>query len=221
MRTGIYQIKSRLNNKVYIGSAINIDKRWRDHTRSLIQNKHHSIYLQRHFEKYGLEDLEFTILQFCEKENLIKLEQYYFNLLNPDFNIAKFANSSLGIKRRKETIEKLSKSHKGVKHPEWRNKLKSEKQGGENHWTKQKENPFNEESKRKMSESHKKLYQSGYKHPRSVEILQYDLQGNFVKEWGSVQEAINVYGRGISNNLTKRNKSAYGFRWKYKNKHKQ
>ena len=36
--------------------------------------------------------------------------------------------------------------------------------GGEKHWTKKKK--FSEESKKKMSESQKKLYQNGYIHPR-------------------------------------------------------
>ena len=102
------------------------------------------------------------------------------------------------------------------KHPEWRNEIKSKSQGGENHWTKTREKPFSEESKKKMSESQKNLYKNGYVHPNKKAILQFDMEDNFIKEWGSVQEAINVYGKGISNNLTKKNKSAYGFKWKFK-----
>ena len=203
--SGIYQIKSNINNKIYIGSAININKRWALHKNDLIKNQHHSIYLQRHFNKYSLDDLEFTVLEICEIEDLILKEQFYFDTLKPEFNICKVANSSLGVKRRKETIEKLKKVHTGVKHPDWRNKLKSKSQGGENHWTKKKEKPFSKESKEKMSRSQKELYENGYQSPRKTKILQFDLNNNFIKEWSSIQEAINKYRKGINNNLSNKN----------------
>ena len=31
IKTGIYKIKNLINNKVYIGSAVNIDRRWSLH----------------------------------------------------------------------------------------------------------------------------------------------------------------------------------------------
>lgn len=53
----------------------------------------------------------------------------------------------------------------------------------------------------------------------SKRILQYDLNGNFIKEWKSLKEArINLHlgNNGISQTLTGRQKSAYGYIWKYK-----
>lgn len=48
-------------------------------------------------------------------------------------------------------------------------------------------------------------------------ILQYDLQGNFIKEWNSVSEAITVYkSANIINALKRRIDTAAGFVWKYK-----
>ena len=214
--TGIYQIKSKINSSLYIGSALNINNRWNLHKASLNNNKHHSIYLQRHCNKYGIDDLEFSIIELCIPDDLLIKEQFYLDKFNPKFNVQKVAHSSLGVKRRPETIEKIRKANLGLKHPEWRNEIKSKSQGGENHWTKTREKPFSEESKKKMSESQKNLYKNGYVHPNKKAILQFDMEDNFIKEWGSVQEAINVYGKGISNNLTKKNKSAYGFKWKFK-----
>ncbi len=48
-------------------------------------------------------------------------------------------------------------------------------------------------------------------------ILQYNKDMQFIKEWNSILEAQNIYGHGIITCLTKRDKTAYGFIWRYKN----
>ena len=75
---------------------------------------------------------------------------------------------------------------------------------------------FGEESKNKMSKSQRKLHQNGYKSPLAKTVIQEDLDGNSIKEWVSANQAVLVYGKGIKNNLTNNNKSAYGYKWKYK-----
>jgi group I intron endonuclease len=104
---GIYKIQSLNNpNRCYIGSAKNIFHRWQLHLYQLIRNKHHSIKLQRHFDKYGEVDLQFSILEsfnFISKENLLSREQHYINLLNPYFNSSKIAGSRLGVKTSNKT----------------------------------------------------------------------------------------------------------------------
>lgn len=47
-------------------------------------------------------------------------------------------------------------------------------------------------------------------------ILQYDLQGNFIKEWESITQAQKKYGKAVLDCLTERTKTSYGFKWKYK-----
>ena len=52
-------------------------------------------------------------------------------------------------------------------------------------------------------------------------VLQYDLNGNFIKEWSSIKKAaleLNITPEAISNCLRKgENFSSGGFKWKYKN----
>ena len=48
-------------------------------------------------------------------------------------------------------------------------------------------------------------------------ILQYDLDGNFVREWECAYDVGKEVSKGINNCLKGRRKSAYGFIWKYKN----
>ena len=112
--SGIYQIKSNIKpERVYIGSAVNIQNRWALHLFLLRKKQHHSLKLQRHYNKYGESDLSFTILLGCRKEDLLKVEQYFIDSYNPYFNICRQAGSQFGIKRSEKTKKKLRISHLG------------------------------------------------------------------------------------------------------------
>jgi group I intron endonuclease len=117
MMIGIYKIKSIIKpEKIYIGSTLDIKHRWNIHLSLLKRNKHHSIRLQNHINKYGLEDLQFSILLYgCQKEELLFIEQIFIDNYIPFFNICKTAGSQLGNKRNKETRLKLSLANKGKK----------------------------------------------------------------------------------------------------------
>jgi len=63
--------------------------------------------------------------------------------------------------------------------------------------------------------------QSGNNQPNPKlrkKIYQYSLDGNFIKEWSSLSELKNLFGKYSTGNLStaiKRNGSAYGFLWSY------
>ncbi len=44
----------------------------------------HPFYKEVH--EYGRENFEFTLLEECEREKLIEREQYYYDLLKPQYN---------------------------------------------------------------------------------------------------------------------------------------
>jgi len=111
-KSGIYKIESKIkSNKCYVGSAVCISNRWYIHLRLLRLNKHPNRKLQSHFNKYSESDLQFSILLSCEREDLIKNEQYYIDLYKPFFNNCKKAGSQLGIKRTSEFKNKLRGRH--------------------------------------------------------------------------------------------------------------
>lgn len=114
--SGIYQIKSSIKpERIYIGSSVDVSKRWKDHTYELRKGTHHSQKLQNHFNKYGESDLQYSLLAGSEKEDLIKMEQYFIDLYKPYFNIAPNAGNTLGKKHRPETITKIRLSKIGKK----------------------------------------------------------------------------------------------------------
>jgi len=115
-KSGIYQIRNLINNKVYIGSAVNFSARRSRHFKELKGNTHHSILLQNSFNKHGIDNFVFEILEIVEdKFKLIEREQFYFNTLKPQFNICQIAGSCLGIKRSRELVERLTAQKRGKK----------------------------------------------------------------------------------------------------------
>ena len=127
--SGIYQIKSGVNpTRIYIGSAINIDNRWKNHLKELRRNKHHSDKLQNHYNKYGEADLQFSVLLGCSKEGLIIIEQYFIDSYKPYFNICKTAGNTLGTHRKlsNETRRRMSFARMGKKNPMYGEKRSKE-----------------------------------------------------------------------------------------------
>jgi len=86
MRTGVYQIRNLINNKRYIGSTSSSDRggfkrRERDHRSGLHRGRHHSVHLQRAWDKYGAEAFIFEILEICLPARCLKREQHYMDSL--------------------------------------------------------------------------------------------------------------------------------------------
>ena len=142
--SGIYQIQSKRNGKIYIGSAVNLKERKCLHFWDLKNKKHTNGRLQNHYNKYGKVDLQFFILEFCEKERLIEREQFYINALKPEFNICQIAGSSLGTTHSEKTKQKMSIAQVGKHHTEETKQKMSKSRTGRHH---------TEETKQKMSKA--------------------------------------------------------------------
>ena len=76
--SGVYLIKNKINNKIYIGSTVNFKNRWYKH----ISGKG-NLYLFNSIIKYGLDNFEFTILELFDvnekKELLYIMEQKWMD----------------------------------------------------------------------------------------------------------------------------------------------
>lgn len=112
--SGIYQITNRLSGESYIGSAMNLKGRWQRHLRALHRGQHHNRHLQRAFDKHGESALVFSVLEDIEEASqLIPREQYYLDMLNPEYNIAQIAGSTLGCRHSLEACARMSEARKG------------------------------------------------------------------------------------------------------------
>lgn len=69
-QAGIYQIKNVLNGHSYIGSTNNFYDRLIQHRSHLRKQKHHSIALQRAYDKYGEYNFEVNILEIRFKSRI-------------------------------------------------------------------------------------------------------------------------------------------------------
>lgn len=133
-------------------------------------------------------------------------EVFIYGLIDPITNQLRYVGKSINPKVRLRNhisernlhdsykdrwIKKLSESHKGI-------------QGGINHPLYGKHHT--EKTKDKLSEHFSKP------------VLQFDLDGNFIREWESIKQAQETLKIGnISNACRKnKNKTSGGFIWKYK-----
>jgi group I intron endonuclease len=257
---GIYKITNP-ENKIYIGYSKNIERRFKEYLtlRCKTQN-----FLKNSFQKYGVENHIFEIIEECYLENIKEKEKYwirYYNSYNNGLNSnkggggvishsektkEKMSISHIGKKDSLETKIKKSNSRKGKKHI---NHIKGEnhkktgqkdsietilkkkkpkpKNFGINHSLKTKGKPkHNDSSKMKISDklkNHPSLLSQERKikisDSNSKPVLQYDLQGNFIKEWSSsvcITKKLLFPQPNISAACLGKQKTAYGFIWRYK-----
>ena len=111
MKTGIYKIFNTSTGKSYVGSAVDIDRRWADHKKLLKQGNHHSKKLQNSWLKHGQECFEFSVIEIVlSKTDLIPREQHWIDALKCSgplgYNISPTAFSLLGFRHSEESIEK-------------------------------------------------------------------------------------------------------------------
>lgn len=120
MISGIYAIKSKTTKRLYVGSSVDIRKRWSHHKHFLIRGKHSNRYLQNHVNKYGFGDLEFGVIE--ETTDFFYKEQFWCDYYqsfdrNCGFNLSKIAATPASVlknvPRSLKVKHKISAKHGG------------------------------------------------------------------------------------------------------------
>ena len=233
---GIYKITNP-NGKIYIGQSINIESRKRVY--SYFNSYKNSIgpVLTNSFKKYGFENHVFEVIEECDLNLLDEREtywkQYYLDQMDGNWKQVMFCNlhDTGGGPLSEEIKQKISKSKTGTsgwkkgktRGKEFGEKISSHpyrnKKIGEGNKGKKKPQvgvklqgiPKTDQHKQNISNS------SRGKIRNNKHILQYDMEGNFIKEWISRTEAKKWLGSGdIAGCLSGKQKQAGGFIWKYK-----
>ena len=127
----------------------------------------------RALRKYGHSNFRLEILEYCAKSDTISREQYYLDLLKPEYNILPTAGSRMGKTHTEETKIQMSESHKGKN--------------------------FSEETRTKMSESAKgKIYSEETKikiskaNGKTIKVT--DLETNLSSNYVSIRKAAEALG---------------------------
>lgn len=115
-RSGVYRWVNTITGETYIGSAISLSKRFSvyfsiksiNEVLSRSKSKILSAIL-----KYGYSAFRLEIFEVCDPNQTIDREQYYLDLLKPEYNILSVASSSLGKLHFEETKSKISNTFKG------------------------------------------------------------------------------------------------------------
>jgi group I intron endonuclease len=223
-KSGIYKIYNTLNNKFYIGSAVNFRKRFNKHISDLRKNKHHSLLLQNSYNLHGHEHFRFVILEIIDnKSDLSVREQYYLDLLNPNdpnigYNICSIVGSRLGVTINEETrlkksikqrevmsrpdvIEKIRKSNLS----EYTKKLRSLATSGRE-WSDDSRKKLSENRIKSISEAggfsdytRNKMSKSkiGKKPNNMVSVERYSMEGLYIDTFQSIIDAV-TFLRGMN-----------------------
>ena len=106
---GIYAIQNNINGKLYIGQSIDIERRWKDEQtcKGAVND-----YLTRSFEKYGIQNFSFYIIEECKKEDLNNREKFYIKLYHSLDNEFGYNLTSGGDSQYSRPYQKISEEHK-------------------------------------------------------------------------------------------------------------
>lgn len=113
-RSGIYEIRNIVNEKRYIGSAVDSRARQSQHFSTLAKGQHCNRKLQAAWNKYGAGAFAFTVILHCAKEHLIRWEQIAIDGhaaavgWKEMYNLAPTAGSQLGYKFTPEAIARMA-----------------------------------------------------------------------------------------------------------------
>lgn len=96
---GIYKITNNINQHCYVGQSIHIEERWEEHKNEYNWKREARKPLYIAFQKYGLENFTFEILEECEPELLNVREQYwisYYNSYGAGYNMTSGGEGNYG-----------------------------------------------------------------------------------------------------------------------------
>jgi predicted GIY-YIG superfamily endonuclease len=199
--SGVYLIFCIQNEKVYIGSSINIRKRFYSHKKLLKKNKHHNNYLQNCYNKYGENSLQYLVIELTEKEKLREREQFWFNSVENKYtlnispiNPKEFIFKTNISEDRKEILRQRCKNW--ILTPEQRKKISDSKKGYK----------LTEEHKKKLSIAHK-----GYKMPEEQKRkISEANKGRIVSEETKKKLSLANKGQNLGGKLSEETKKKIG-----------
>lgn len=200
----VYMHINKINNKIYIGiTGRKAEQRWGSNGSNYSTQTHFWNAIQ----KYGWNNFEhIVLLDDLTKEEACKIEVLLIALLNTQnpnygYNVSFGGDGvTLGLQMSDETKKKISESLKGRKAWNKGIKMPPRKTGVDN------------------THDRKATVKKRKNSPRAKKIIQYDLDGNFIRTWDSITEAsvaTNIHHSCIVDCCKGKQKTSGGFIWSY------
>lgn len=203
----IYKITNLIDNKVYIGlTTRTVEARWKEHCR------HGSQQIDDAIQMYGIENFQIETLEECDESILDDREKYwidYYDSFKNGYNNTYGGRGNNFIMTDKsDVVLQLWEDGLTINKIVEKTSLNVETIRGylnKNGITK-------EQIKERANQVLREL--------KSIKIKQYDLNGNFIKEWDSSIEAgkkLDINPSNIRSVCSGQRNSAGDFIWKYSN----
>lgn len=94
-KSGIYMWTHIQSGKRYIGSSVDLTKRFYVYYNANLLMRDDSMIIYKALLKYGYSNFSLKILEYCEPSKCIDREQYYLDLLKPEYNISLTARAPM------------------------------------------------------------------------------------------------------------------------------
>ena len=110
-KSGVYMWTNLINGKRYIGSSVNLKRRFLEYYNVNRLLNAVSMTISKALLKHGYSNFSLEILEYCSPDELMAREKYYLDSLKPEYNILKEPGSpsrGSGWKHTEETKLKLS-----------------------------------------------------------------------------------------------------------------
>jgi group I intron endonuclease len=206
-QAGVYALICRVTNKVYIGSSIKLGARLLDYMQPAYLGSRPNSPLIKAIIKYGYINFCFTVLETCKPYEVLEREQYWLDLISPEYNLTPSAGSTLGVTLSKETRDKIRVARLGKALTLETRRLMSETRKGSNAYWYGK--TFSDETKAKMSaakqgalnphfgqiRSPKTIKLMRTNHPHTKCVYQYDLDRlTLISQFDSIRQTAELTG---------------------------
>lgn len=86
-KAGIYIFINKVNKKFYIGKSNDLLTRIKFYTKNALDANLSNSKIFKALSKYGFNNFAFSIIEYCPVEDLRNREQYYIDMLQPQYNI--------------------------------------------------------------------------------------------------------------------------------------
>ena len=201
----IYLITNLENKKMYVGQTVNtISHRWRNHINEAYEGNKSNSLLHRAIIKHGASSFSIEQLEECQDKELNEKEKYYIKKYDTYYTHNKGYNLTWGgegvIKYSDEEI--LYLWNQGYRNCEIARLLGAH------------ENTIGLRVKALIGDG---AAQSRRADSTKISIIQYDLYGNYIRDWDCAsiaEKELELSGGSISRCCSKQRAMAGGFLWK-------